>query len=184
MSNDFNFCPKCKSDKIEFSKNRWFCPDCKMVLYNNVAAAVGVIIKDSENNYLFEVRMKDPKKGMLTIPGGFVNADECAEDAIIRECQEEIGLTIEKPEFIRSFPNTYEYKDFVYKTCDLFFMLKLPSKYKNLYELLPDLTAEEDEVQNFKVIKINSADDVDALPIAFDSTIKILKYTAGEKNGK
>jgi ADP-ribose pyrophosphatase YjhB (NUDIX family) len=181
--NDFNYCPECKSEKIEFKNNKWFCPDCKMVLYHNVAAAVGVIIRDSENNYLFEVRMKEPKKGMLTIPGGFVDIDERAEDAIIRECKEEIGLTIENPEFLCSFPNTYEYKDFVYKTCDFFFTVKLPSKYKNLYELLPDLTAEEDEVQNFKIIKINSPDEIDSLPIAFDSTIQILKYAAGNKNG-
>ena len=87
MKNNFNLCPMCGSKKIECKDNRkWECPDCNFDLYCNVATAVGVIIKDKYNNVLFEVRGKEPRKGYYAVPGGFVDFDECAEDAAIREC--------------------------------------------------------------------------------------------------
>ena len=90
MANDFELCPKCGSKKIEYKDNRkWFCPDCGFDLYNNVAAAVGIIICDKNNNILLEVRAKDPQKGKLALPGGFIDPEESAEDAVIRECKEE-----------------------------------------------------------------------------------------------
>ena len=58
MKNDFNVCPMCAGKNIKNLNNRkWFCNDCGFDLYCNVAAAVGVIIFDDENNahlsYLF-----------------------------------------------------------------------------------------------------------------------------------
>ena len=54
MKNDFNLCPKCGSKNIINHGNRkWDCQDCDFDLYNNVAAAVGVIIKDKFNNIQF-----------------------------------------------------------------------------------------------------------------------------------
>ena len=77
MKNDFNLCPMCGSKTIQ-NKNdrRWFCPDCGFDLYCNIAAAVGVIIQDSKHNILFEVRAKNPRKGYVAFPGGFIDADE------------------------------------------------------------------------------------------------------------
>lgn len=93
MKNDFNVCPMCAGKKIKNLDNRkWICEDCGFDLYCNVAAAVGVIIYDDENNVLFEVRAKEPQKGKIAIPGGFVDFDETAENAVIRECKEELGL--------------------------------------------------------------------------------------------
>ena len=112
MRNDFNLCPMCGSKKIECRHNRkWICPDCGFDLYNNVAAAVGVIIKDKYNNILFEVRAKEPRKGYLALPGGFVDFNESAEEAVVRECREEIGveLDINSIRFLCTNPNTYEY---------------------------------------------------------------------------
>ena len=95
MKNDFNMCPMCGSKKIENHDNiKWVCPDCGFDLYCNVASAVGVIIYDDENNVLFEVRAKEPSKGKIVIPGGFIDFDERAEDAIVRECREEIGVEV------------------------------------------------------------------------------------------
>ena len=96
MENKFNMCPMCGSKKIECVKNRkWICPDCGFDLYCNVASAVGVIIKDKQNNVLFEVRGKEPRKGFYAVPGGFVDFDEPAEEAAIRECKEELDITLE-----------------------------------------------------------------------------------------
>jgi 8-oxo-dGTP diphosphatase len=40
-------------------------------------------------------RGNDPYKGMLALPGGFVEADETVEQAVLRETKEETGLDVE-----------------------------------------------------------------------------------------
>jgi NADH pyrophosphatase NudC (nudix superfamily) len=96
LKNDFKLCPMCGSKNIENHGNRkWVCPDCAFDLYNNVASAVGVVIRDRYNNVLFEIRAKQPRKGYLALPGGFVDFEESAEEAVVRECREEIGVAVE-----------------------------------------------------------------------------------------
>ena len=197
MNNKFEFCPKCGSKKIvsvmrtckdeavslgkmaceNESPLKWMCPECGFDLYCNVAAAVGVIISDCENNVLFEVRAKEPKKGFLAIPGGFIDAEETAEEGCIRECREEIGLELSEKDisYIGSFPNTYEYKDITYKTCDFFFVVKIPKEKGTISELVKKLHREESEVTSIQIHKISTEEDVDALPIAFPSSVKVLK---------
>ena len=182
MKNDFNLCPMCGSKKIEWKNNKkWFCSDCGFDLYCNVAAAVGVVISDSENNVLFEVREKNPRKGFLCLPGGFVDANESAEDAIIRECREELGIQIEKIEFICTFPNTYEYKNIEYKTCDVFFVAKLPESYKSMNDFVALLKREESEVSSFQIHRVKTLQDIENLPIAFESARNTLKCWINKK---
>ncbi len=175
MQNDFNLCPMCGSKNIQNKNDRkWFCPDCGFDLYCNVAASVGVLIFDEENNFLFEKRAKEPKKGFLTQPGGFIDADESAEEAVERECREEIGAQVTDIRYIGSYPNTYEYKKITYKTCDMFVTAKL-SGSGSLKELAEKLNAQESEVEEVVVQKISSESEIDALPLAFVSTRNALK---------
>lgn len=178
MRNDFNLCPMCGSKKIECRQNRkWICPDCGFDLYNNVAAAVGVIIKDKYNNILFEVRAKEPRKGYLALPGGFVDFNESAEEAVVRECREEIGveLDINSIRFLCTNPNTYEYKNIEYKTCDMFFVADLPAKFDSINDYIKTLTAEESEVSEFQVHKVKTLSDIEKLPLAFVSAKSTLE---------
>lgn len=176
MNNDFNMCPMCGSKKIINHGNRkWVCQDCGFDLYCNVAAAVGVVVYDKNNNVLFEVRAKEPRKGYLCLPGGFVDFDESAEEAIERECREELGLEIKDIEFLCTYPNTYVYKNIEYKTCDMFFAVKLPSKYKDIDELISTLNADKREVQDVLSAKVESLDDVEKLQLAFGSAVSTLK---------
>lgn len=177
MKNDFKLCPICGSKKIKNHNNRkWLCSDCGFDLYNNVAAAVGVILKDKNNNILLEVRAKEPRKGYLAFPGGFVDPDERAEDAVVRECREEIGAEVTNIKFLCSFPNTYEYKDIVYKTCDMFFTADICGAYETMEEMTASLKRQESEVEGFKICRVETEKDVDELPLAFDSAVKTLKY--------
>lgn len=172
MSNDFNLCPLCGSRNVENHHNRkWFCPDCGFDLYNNVAAAVGVIIYDDDFNVLFEVRAKEPRKGFITIPGGFVDPDECAENAAVRECREEIGVDVSGDDvrFLCTNPNTYPYKNIEYKTCDIFFTARLPPQFASIRQFILSLRAQESEVAGFESHPVRTESDVDALPLAFDS---------------
>ncbi|MCR4736164.1 MAG: NUDIX domain-containing protein [Treponema sp.] len=183
MKNDFNFCPKCGGKSVKNHSNRkWTCPDCGYELYCNVAAAVGVIIYDTKGNILLEVRAKNPRKGFLALPGGFVDADESAENAIVRECKEEIGVDLCDLRFLCTNPNTYEYKNVEYKTCDIFFTAKLPSNYIDIDDFIKSLHRQESEVESFVSKKVLSSKDVEQLPMAFDSSVKTLKKWLEVKN--
>ena len=183
MKNDFNMCPMCGSKKIEnHGKRKWICPNCGFDLYNNVAAAVGIIIYDNENNVLFEVRAKQPRKGYACLPGGFVDFDETAEEAMLRECREELGieLNLNDVKFLCTNPNVYEYKNIEYRTCDIFFVAKLPEKYQNMEEFIKTLKAEESEVQGICTYKVKSLDDIEKIPLAFVSAKATLIKFVGE----
>lgn len=176
MKNDFNFCPKCGSKKIVNKDNRyWKCPECDFVLYCNTAAAVGVIIADKNHNVLFEIRAKEPRKGFLCLPGGFVDPNESAENAIVRECREEIGVEIQDIKFVCTNPNTYEYKNIEYKTCDIFFTAALPEKFDSIDEYILSLKKEESEVIGFESHKVETDEDIEELPLAFVSAKETLK---------
>lgn len=172
MSNQFSVCPKCQSKNIQYKNNRkWFCPDCGFDLYNNVAAAVGLIIQDTDGSVIFEVRAKEPRKGFLALPGGFCDPDESAEESAFRECQEETGVTPSSISYIASFPNTYVYKDITYKTCDLFFNAQFDN---TITPIIQQMQGQESEVTAFTSVKIQSLDDIKNIPLAFDSAKKAL----------
>ncbi len=68
--NEFNFCPICSKKNISYKDGKkWFCSDCGFDLYNNVAAAVGIIISDCENNILLEKRAKKSANGLSCTAG-------------------------------------------------------------------------------------------------------------------
>ncbi len=166
--NNFNICPICGSKQIKNENNRkWLCSDCGFELYNNVASAVGLVIAAADNKILFEKRAKEPRKGFLAFPGGFVDPDETAEQACIRECIEETGVKPSNLEYLCSFPNTYEYNKIVYKTCDLFFKAEIPAKEQ--------LKAQQGEVDGFERVLIQTEEDIEKLPLAFESARKTLK---------
>ena len=67
-------------------------------------------------------RAKDPAKGTLDLPGGFVDMFETGEEGVIREVKEETGLEVEKAEYLFSLPNLYLYSGFLVHTLDMFFL--------------------------------------------------------------
>jgi len=183
MKEYFKMCPVCGSKNIQFPNNRkWVCPDCGFDLYNNVAAAVGVIFYDDEDNVLFELRARNPKIGCYDLPGGFIEPDEAAEAAAVRECREELGFEIKDLKFICTNPNTYEYKGFVYKTCDIYFSAKIPSQYKTIEDFIKSLAIEESEVTGLVSAKIQKLEDIEKAPLAFDSAKETLKKWIKMKN--
>lgn len=167
MNNNFNFCPECGGKNIKnVNMRKWRCEDCGFTLYNNVASAVGLVIQKADGKILFEKRAKDPRKGFLAFPGGFVDPDETAEEACFRECREEIGVEPVSVKYIASFPNTYDYKNIRYKTCDIFFEAKLPEN--------AELHAQEGEVLAFEECTVQTEEDLAQLPLAFESARKTL----------
>ncbi len=117
----FEFCPSCGKRGIEWLADRfWRCPACGFEYFHNVATAAGVII-ECRGAILMLRRAREPQKGMLALPGGFVDPGERAEVAALRECKEELGWAPTDISFHSSYPNTYVYKGVPYHTCDLYF---------------------------------------------------------------
>ena len=184
FKNDFKLCPMCGSKRIENHGDRkWLCPDCGFDLYNNVASAVGIVIYDKYNNVLFEERAKNPRKGFLAVPGGFVDFGESAEEAVVRECREEIGVPVEGAVFLCTAPNIYEYKNIEYKTCDIFFTAQLPSQFDSIDDFIKSLHAQEGEVVGFKSFRVSCLEDIEKIPLAFESARVTLKRFVEMRGG-
>lgn len=165
------FCPKCNKERFERLRgNEFRCQNCLFTYFHNVAAAVALIIR-CENQILFTRRALDPAKGLLDLPGGFVDAGETLEQALERELYEELKLDISSPEYLFSFPNQYLYKDVNYDTCDTFFGLK--------YNQLPELTEEQKEISEVCWVDL---EEFELGQIAFESTRKALTRYLAELN--
>ena len=124
----FNQCPNCGSSDTVFEDNKKFsCRECAFAYFHNVAIAVGVILEYTRKIVLIK-RAKEPSKGKLDLPGGFVDPNESAEEAAIREVKEELMIDIKELKYLGSYPNIYKYKDVLYHTCDLFFYCKIDAK--------------------------------------------------------
>jgi NAD+ diphosphatase len=123
----FRYCPSCGSKDVFFDGIKKFrCSACSYAYYHNVAIGVGAILECGEKIVLIE-RGKEPGKGKLDLPGGFVEPKESAEEALRREIREEVGIGINAAmlKYFGSYPNAYEYKSVIYQTCDLFFYSRI-----------------------------------------------------------
>ena len=118
----FRFCPVCGSEHfIENNFKSKKCEICGFIYYFNAAAATAIFITNRVGELLVVRRAKEPAKGSFDLPGGFIDMNETAEEAIIREVKEETGLQITKPDYLFSLPNIYTYSGFDVHTVDLFF---------------------------------------------------------------
>jgi len=128
--NAFQRCPGCGAGGLTVRGDRSVqCRRCGYHLYLNVAAAVAGLIEDDIGRVLLTVRAHDPMAGTLDLPGGFVDPDESAEDALIREIEEELNLKARRCSFtyLGSFPNAYPYGGITYLTLDLAFTCSVES---------------------------------------------------------
>jgi len=122
----FKYCPRCGSDQfVEHNFKSKVCKNCGFVYYFNSSASTAAFILNADNKLLVVCRAKEPAKGTLDLPGGFVDMYETAEEAIIREVQEETGLIVTKPEFLFTLPNIYVYSGFEVHTVDMFFVCRV-----------------------------------------------------------
>lgn len=121
----FQFCPVCGSAHWEINNFKSkHCSDCGFTYYANASAAVACFIQNEAGDLLVCRRAKEPAKGTLDLPGGFVDMDESAEEALVREIREELNLELTDIRFMHSIPNLYEYSGMVIHTLDLLFTAK------------------------------------------------------------
>lgn len=118
------FCPKCGQASFTPSARFYACGECGFKLFRNVAAAVAAII-EYEGTILASVRAKDPDAGKLDLPGGFVDQQETAEQALKRELEEELNLKEITPIYFGTYSNVYPYRSVTYHTLDIIFAVRL-----------------------------------------------------------
>jgi mutator protein MutT len=150
-------CPQCGGKSLSWPSPKNFeCDDCGFVLFLNMAAAVAVIM-ECQGKILFGVRKHEPERGMLDLPGGFVDPGETAEEAARREVKEELNIDIQEMRYLFSFPNTYPYRGMVYDTLDLIFLVQ--------WDDPPEMKA-ADDLEDFLWV---TRDAVEYERIGFDS---------------
>lgn len=126
----FHYCPKCGSVHFEINNFKSkHCSNCGFTYYANPSSATAAFIvrpaaEASRDKYelLVARRGKEPAKGTLDLPGGFVDNDESAEQGIIREIKEETGLDIAEARYLFSIPNIYLYSGMQIHTLDMFYL--------------------------------------------------------------
>lgn len=94
----FHFCPRCGAalelQPKDDGRLRPTCPQCHYTHYANPALAVGVLVTDAQGRICLIQRGEEPRKGYWGLPAGFMEGDETAEQAAVRECLEETGLQV------------------------------------------------------------------------------------------
>ncbi len=121
----FQHCPRCGLRAAESAlKAPFHCVHCDFHYYFNPAIAAAAFVLRDDGAALFIRRSKDPAKGKLALPGGFIDAAETAEDAVRREVREEVNLELDELCYFTSFPNHYSYRGVVYPVLDLFFVAR------------------------------------------------------------
>lgn len=122
----FTHCPVCGSIKfVQNNEKSKRCTSCGFVFYMNPSAAVAAFIVNNSNELLVCKRGKEPEKGTLDLPGGFIDENETAEEAMSREVAEELQAKVTQSQYLFSLPNDYEYSGLTIPTLDMFFACKL-----------------------------------------------------------
>ncbi len=162
--NVFKFCPRCGAPGFkEKSHYCFYCESCRFHYYVNSATAAAALVVNDRRELLLVRRGMNPGKGLLDLPGGFVDVGERPEDAVIREFKEEMNITLSDPVYFASFPNTYEYKGLTYFITDLFFRASVLSF---------DSVKLSDELKSYEYVP---PEEIDLSQIAFSSIRNAVK---------
>jgi mutator protein MutT len=122
----FKFSPYCGSDNFDWDGQKSHrCLQCGKKLYINQAGATIAIIFNTKQELLLTKRAFHPAKGMLDLPGGFIDLGETAENAVKREVKEELNLIVDQLQFFATFPNQYPYGGLTYFTIDIAFFCQV-----------------------------------------------------------
>ena len=123
----FKYCPVCGSAHFEvhnFKSKK--CRDCGFTYYANPCSATAAFIVNDNDEMLVVRRAKEPAKGTLDLPGGFVDMGETVEEGMIREIKEETGLDITNIHYLFSSPNVYVYSGMGVHTLDMDYLARVP----------------------------------------------------------
>lgn len=122
----FKFCPDCgtKGTVVKQDDTNYECSKCGWHFWNNAKASVAVaFVKEGKLLVSKRGRVTDPNLGMYDLPGGFVDFGETAQQCAVRECKEEMDVTVSESDLklIAAYHNQYAADIF---TVDLVFLVR------------------------------------------------------------
>ena len=135
---------------------RYYCPECDTIFYTNPNVVVGALcIRNGK--ILMAKRNINPRKGLWTLPAGFMENAETLQDGALRETYEETGskAEVKMPYTLFSLPHINH--------IHMFFLADLLDE-----DFGP--TSESSEVRLFSI------DEILWDEIAFPTVTKTLKY--------
>ena len=124
---DFPFCPKCGHSLTKISPRNTQCKNCGLDYYVNPRPCNAIIIVDDRKRILLVKRAIDPSKGLWDLPGGFIDIHETAEQSVVREAKEELGVEVGDVQYLFSGYDRYEYKGLNYHTLGFVFTAHIVS---------------------------------------------------------
>jgi len=135
---------------------RYYCPECDTIFYTNPNVVVGALCIRNDK-ILMAKRNINPRKGLWTLPAGFMENAETLQDGALRETFEETGskAKVKMPYTLFSLPHINQ--------IHMFFLADLLDE-----DFGP--TSESSEVRLFTI------DEVLWDEIAFPTVTKTLKY--------
>jgi len=102
----FQYCPYCAtqlSDRLVEGKLRRSCPQCRFIQFPDPKVAV-VALVHALGRVLLVRRGVEPARGGWALPGGYLDAGELPHEALVREVQEESGLTASAGRLLEILP--------------------------------------------------------------------------------
>lgn len=106
------YCPHCAhllEERETFDRLRPICPVCGFVHFRDPKAGVSVMV-EQEGQILLVQRAIEPGLGLWALPSGFIEWDESAEQAVIRECREETGLIVDRVQLLEVTHYTEDFR--------------------------------------------------------------------------
>jgi ADP-ribose pyrophosphatase YjhB (NUDIX family) len=100
------FCSKCGKVAVKKNDSCYVCKDNHENWINPAIGSTVFVMKDSR--VLYGIRSRNPGRGKLDLPGGFIELNESAEQTAIRETKEELGIDITLLRLLGTYPTTYE----------------------------------------------------------------------------
>ncbi len=108
------FCVRCgapmkRAVPPDDRRERHVCTACGFVHYLDPKVACGAVA-ERDGRFALIRRNIEPRRGFWSFPCGFMEVDETAEQAAVRETLEETGLQVE----LSGLLGTYSYRDSFY----------------------------------------------------------------------
>lgn len=161
-----NFCPECASPLVRQTDTKYVCAN-NHPYYNNPRGACSLVLINDNNELLFAKRKFEPKKGKYDLPGGFLDYNDDAYQAAIREAAEEMGIHINPEDLELIETSSSEYLENIV-TCDFVFICH---QWRGNIRPADDVTALEWKPAEF----LKSADFAWPYPYLYNTLQKHLK---------
>ena len=154
---NFKYCPSCGEPNLQSNDPKSLvCLSCGFIYYHSpVAVAVGIV--EYEDQIIITKRAREPQKGLLALPGGFVDYQESLESALARELHEELNLSLSQFTYLCSYWEKYLFREVVCFSTIAFFIVRTD-----------DIAMAEanDDIEPFFLVR---PQDIDSRDLAFVS---------------